>query len=159
MFIRSTNTKNEKGVTLIELIMVVMIISLLTAGLVRVINPGRQREYAEEATMRANLSKLCVSLQAYYQGENETLPAEGANNNPLEAGAGNEDLASVYVLTWPSGPNGPNDYQYNLAADGTSFAIHIQRTLNDGFFKCSNFWDDIRECASTTDNTDVFDCD
>jgi hypothetical protein len=99
-------------------------------------------------------------LEAYYQGENETLPAEGSNHNPLETGAGNETAAGIYLKVWPSGPDGdPNAYQYKLAADGTSFAVYVQRTLNSGYFKCTNFWGEIKECASSTDNTDVTACD
>lgn len=150
---------NTIGVTMVELLMVITIIGLLAAVSVSVINPKRQREYAQEATMRSNLEKLCAGLQAYYQGENETLPAEGSNNNPLESGAGNEDTAAIYLQLWPAGPNGPNDYKYHLAADGTSFAIHIQRTLNSGYFKCTNFWGEIKECAASTNNDDVTDCD
>ncbi len=138
---------------MIELLIVIILIGLLSVVAMNAINARRQQEFAQEASLRANLGKTCAALGAYYQGENETLPAEGANNNPLEAGAGNEDLAAVYLSSWFDG------LQYNIGLDGTTFGVHIQRTLNTEFFKCNNVWGEIRECADTTDNSDPLDCD
>ena len=130
---------------MIELLLVISLIGLLSAVMISLVNPSRQRAVAEEAVLISDLEKVCLGLKTYYEGENETLPAPGGTNNPLAAGAGNEDIAGVYISAWPE------NFVYNLAADGTTFSVHVQRVVDTtSYYKCTNFWSGVEECDFAT---------
>jgi type II secretory pathway pseudopilin PulG len=147
--------KYAPGVTMVELVFVVSLIGIISAMLVGVINIQRQRQIAQDAALRANLYKVCSTIEAYYEGENLQYPAEGVaptNRNPLDASAPDQAVISFYLRSWPS-----DDYVYNSTL--TAYSVHVKQSINDHFYKCNNISKNVMECASTTDQTDTDDCD
>lgn len=89
-----------QGFTLIELLIVIMIIGILAGILLSVLNPAQQRTRAMEATMRANVAKLCLAWAAC-MSSSPSGSASDCDGNPIsEIGA-----------DWPTTPNGAS-YSY-----------------------------------------------
>ena len=144
------------GVTLIELILVVALIGIVAAVSVGVINVGRQEEIAQEASIRANMVKVCSALKAYGEAEAGVYlmyPDEGANHNPLDPSATNSDVVVFYLKNWPEG------FVYNVASTFYTFTIHMEQSANSGvYWKCTNRWEDIRECTIVSPDGISFAC-
>ncbi len=93
----STKDKNFTGFTLIELLIVIGIISILAAGVIVAINPGRQFASARDRTRERHVSSLqnaLISYQVANQGNwgEISIPEEadeicntGSNPNPDSA--------------------------------------------------------------------------
>ncbi|MFC1756150.1 type II secretion system protein [Patescibacteria group bacterium] len=144
--------KNNTGLTMIELLMVILIIGILTAVVVSVVNPQRQRDYAQDGVLRANMNKVCAGIETYYQGENEAYPLEGTEGNPLHASATpTHTVAAFYIAEWPQG------FVYNVV--GAEFSIHVQQVGNTNYYKCNSTWKNVRECADTTVLDEIQTCD
>jgi prepilin-type N-terminal cleavage/methylation domain-containing protein len=54
----------QKGFTLIELLIVIVLIGILSGVLLSVIQPGAQRQRANETVMVSNINKLVMAAQA-----------------------------------------------------------------------------------------------
>jgi len=146
--------KNENGLTLVELIMVLTLIGILSAILVSIINPQRQRDYAEDGVSRANLTKACAAIEAFYEAENQVYPLEGTANNPLDGSVDPiSDTLSFYLKVWPTG------FVYNRDASGSAFSIHVPLAGTTNYYKCTSTWKNTRECGSTTDLNVIDACD
>ena len=141
--------KKEIGFTLIELLVVVSVIGVLVGVTVNVIDGRRQKAVAQDSAKKTNLEKVCAGLQAYYQGE-DSYPAEGDVNIPLHSTAANASTLAFYINSWPDG------FIYNV--DGNDFSIHVQKSVDENYFKCGTAWRTVQECASTTDANDVSSC-
>ncbi len=147
--------KKQTGLTLIELLLVIAIIGIMSGILVGVINPQRQRNIALDGVARANLTKTCAAIEAYYEGENEIYPEEStaADKNPLDATAATSTLAAFYIQEWPAG------FVYMRNVSGSQFAAYVQQAGTTNYFKCNSTWKNVRECADTTDLNDIQACD
>jgi len=147
--------KKQAGITLIELLLVITLIGILSGVLVSIINPQRQRDIAADGVTRANLTKTCAAIEAYYEGENEVYPEESteADKNPLHATASTSSVAAFYLNEWLPG------FIYTRNVAGSQYAIHVQQVGTTNYFKCNSTWKNVRECADTTDFSDIQDCD
>ncbi|HEY3373848.1 MAG TPA: type II secretion system protein [Candidatus Aquicultor sp.] len=88
------NIRNEKGFTLIELMVVILIIGILVAIAVPVFNSARQSAY--QRTCQANLRTLDGAIQ--------TWKASGGNAYPSTIAEATTDLVPDYIKAWPSCP-------------------------------------------------------
>lgn len=159
--IKTAEDKRPKaGVTMIELLFVVFLISILSAITIRLVSVGRQREVAEDASNRSNLYKICAAIEAYYEGENQRYPAECSgpgcppNRNPLHPSALHSSTLSFYLKDWPG-----EDDQFIYNSQPDAYSVHVKKTVSDDFYKCNYTWKNVQECASTTDENDIDACD
>lgn len=100
-----------RGLTLIELMVVIAIIGVLAGILIAVINPVRQRERAHDAGIVANTNKIVTAIGAHYAAKNrypscvELLETELSSLN-LTAG----DITGCDAST------SPNEGYFNVEA-------------------------------------------
>jgi prepilin-type N-terminal cleavage/methylation domain-containing protein len=134
---------SQKGFTIIELIIVVLVVGLLSGVLVTVIDIGGQRDHARDGVLRQNLNDTVQVIETYRVTEG-SYPDGGASQNPMTGS--DSTLLSSYLDTWPTG------LVYN--EDGSDFSIHVEKATTSGeYFKYSSDWQEMRECGADGINT------
>jgi len=113
-------TFKENGFTLIELLIALAIIAMLMAVLV--LGQGLQLSRGEDARRKADLAKLKVAFEDYYNDKNCYPPAA------LLQRCGSADL-SPYVAKIPCDPRTKQPYPYYL--DSTCGWYALYTTLGD----------------------------
>ena len=89
--------QNQKGFTLVELMVVVVIIGILVAIAVPVYNSVTEK--AARGAVEANLRTIDGAIMMYYVGEDSPTDLTDVN-----------DLNPDYLAQIPSGPDGITDY-------------------------------------------------
>ncbi len=103
MFFRR-NFKSESGVTLIELLLVMALVSILVGGLIMFVDPRGQIGKANDARRKGDLTQLQRALEIYYQDYGEY---------PVSTG--------TYTITGSTGWGGSwTSYMVKLPIDPTS---------------------------------------
>ena len=105
MKMQKPKTKNQKGFTLIEILVVISIIGLLAVFLVPNLMGARDR--AKEAAVKSVMHSVQLALEAY-QMENEVYPI--GTNIALESLAKNYLMGAGYLASVPKNPFTGQEY-------------------------------------------------
>jgi general secretion pathway protein G len=115
---RSLRRKSDKGMTLIELMVVVIIVGILAAMIL--INYPHAKSNATVATSQANLKEIATALEVY-NGDNGAYPAAktAVAIAPGVFGAN----SSKYLPTTPTSPGNGGSYMYQTDGTGEYYSI------------------------------------
>lgn len=122
--------KREKGFTLVELLIVIVIIGLLAGVLVSIINPEKQQNRAKDAGVQATISKVALSTEGFISAYGEVPEGDefldSLNNATVAPEAAFTCAAGDYDCTFqvvgnslPLGECDTNGYM-NTSADSTN---------------------------------------
>ncbi|MDP3954931.1 MAG: prepilin-type N-terminal cleavage/methylation domain-containing protein [bacterium] len=104
--------KNEHGLTLVEIIIVVALLAILGMIVLVALNPSVQIKKSSDARRKADLQKLTRKLEDYYN-DKKCYPASLICNAPLPP----------YVEKIPCDPKGGS---YGYTSDCSSFRIYAK---------------------------------
>lgn len=114
----------RKGFTLIELILVVAIIGIFSAGVLAAINPSQQVQKANDSRRKTDLEMIQRALEAYY-ADNGRYPTSSTNeivNNSIVVVWGSS--WQPYMDTLPKDPDSNRRYVYGVSADGQTYGLY-----------------------------------
>jgi type IV pilus assembly protein PilA len=114
--------RNEKGFTLIELMVVILIIGILVAIAVPVFNAARASAY--ESTCKANLRTIDGAVETYKASTGDDYPDSGNIESVL---------VPNYMKEWPSCPQGGDtDGAYEVDGGGAGSTMAPTITCPNG---------------------------
>lgn len=153
--------KNNKGFTLVELLLVIVIISTLTGVVLSVVNVNGMRARSRDSQRKSDIAKIQAALELYYT-DNRSYPIS-TGGNWINVGAAGNPLSSAlvpsYIDVLPNDPsystaatdpcsrdfNGDstNDYRYNYRTPSTGAGFYIltalmENSVSDDDSKCSS---------------------
>ena len=144
--------KSERGITLIEMMVVVVIIGILAGISLNIVNIRKQKARATDAKNLANLQKATTGIEAYYYSEGNYPTVE-----EFDAYLSGEDdtspLNTYLTNAWPE--------SFTYITSGGEFAVFVQRTEEDGnYYKYISSLGRIATCDVETQRveTDVESC-
>jgi len=126
--------RNQKGFTLVELMVVVVIIGILSAIAVPVYSSVTAK--ANRSAVEANLRTIDGAISAYQ-----------VTNDVTDATSVNEDQAKTMLQEWPTGPDGVQytivDGRAVVSADGTPPSwFTLSATVANGGYSLPITWTD-----------------
>lgn len=92
--------KQQKGFTLIEMIVVIGIIAILSAMLIAVVDPISQFQKARDTERKTDLAQLQKAFEQYYQ-DTGSYPASTADFKIIGLNSGTVDWGSANSNNWP----------------------------------------------------------
>jgi len=100
------NTVSQRGLSMIEVLIVVVVIGILAVILLNYFNPLEKRDRAVDSRRKSDLDRLAVALEDYY-GDNNCYPDE-----LLCTPADKSDDLKPYLGTIPCDPATGESYYY-----------------------------------------------
>lgn len=136
----------KKGLTLVELLVVVAILGVLSAILFAAVDPIAQLEKARDSRRKSDLAQIQKALEQYYQDNGGKYPqSSGAGSYQIQIGTSVGTSALVWGAQWlpymnilPSDPKFPQmTYQY--VSNGQSYYLYasLERGSSDSS-ACNN---------------------
>ncbi len=157
-------SRNRKGFTLIEVLIVVLIIAILSGVALNLLNSGGYRQKARDSQRIADLRKLQTALELYFQ-DNRIYPSSASWSN-ASAIAG---LSPNYASSLPTDPSGgsvpgtPNPcsdytgttyyYGYRTTNPATRYVLTARTETNSSSASACNSlsnWATITSCGAVT---------
>lgn len=129
--------KNNRGFTLIELIVVIGIIAILSAMVVTLLNPTEQFAKARDAQRKSDLSQIQKSLEQYYQDTGKypsstanTFKIVGLNGGTVDWGTSNANNWP-YMNLLPKDPDNARTYVYYSTGQTYYLYASLERGSKD----------------------------
>jgi type II secretory pathway pseudopilin PulG len=127
--------EKESGVTLIELLVIVVVIGILSTFTLSVINTRSYRERANDAVKATNVRKTAEALEAYRMAEG-SYPEDTDSDGDLYD---NNPLLINYLRIWPN--NNPPGTTYTYYVSGTTIGITVPAMFNNVFkYRNTSTW-------------------
>jgi len=104
------NTVSQRGLSMIEVLIVVVVIGILAVILLNYFNPLKKRDQAVDSRRKSDLNRLAVALEDYY-GDNNCYPKE-----LFCTPADKADDLKPYLGTVPCDPITGESYYYEPEA-------------------------------------------
>lgn len=118
--------RTQAGFTLLELMIVIAILSLISAAVIAVVNPADQIKKANDTKRKSDLGQIGKALEQYYD-DNGRYPASnaayqivGLDTNPLAWGVS----WPPYMELLPQDPSGSKYYSYYSDEIGQTYYLY-----------------------------------
>lgn len=119
---------NNKGFTLIELIIVIGIISVLSVGALTVLDPVSQFQKANDVRRKSDLAQIQRGLEVYYEDNGKYPPKYTSTDYRIKALNGSVvnwgSSWQPYMDVIPKDPDSSKKYTYFSSSDGQSYFIY-----------------------------------
>lgn len=102
------NKSKQKGFTLVELLVVVVVLGILATVTVGILNNSGLRQKARDSQRVADLKKIQTALELYF-GQNRQYPAAAASWTDTAAAGFNGVLVPSYLSSLPKDPLNSTD--------------------------------------------------
>lgn len=154
-------SNKQKGFTLIELMIVVLIIGILSGVTLGVLNSGGIRQKAKDTQRTADIKRIQTALELYFSDHRGYPKTSGW----VSANSGLSALIGPYIdkiPTDPSGSTGSNPcaasgtYYYSYITENTALTYASQYILTSRMEVLSS--DDISACTGLTNWTGGMSC-
>jgi type II secretion system protein G len=123
----------QKGLTLIELIVVIAIVGIFAAAVIAALNPFEQLKKSTDAKRKSDIAQLQRALELYYQDRGR-YPTSSADYkiyiNPQTINWGS--AWQPYISKLPADPNLSHTYIYYSPATANGQTYYIYANLERG---------------------------
>lgn len=131
---------SERGFTLVELIVIISMLSILSAGVLSLIDPVGKIHRANDAKRKSDLSQIQRALELYYDDHQKYPVSENLKIKDgviIDWGKPWGAPPSVYMSHVPKDPVGTKTYVYSSDLSLQSYTLHASLdNAQDPQFNC-----------------------
>jgi len=121
--------KNQRGFSLVELLVVISIIGMLST--MAVVSLGGARKKSRDARRLTDIKQIRTALELYYNDNNEYPPSGGgtgaisdSNSKITESDPIKTVGGETYMLKMPQDPKSTQGYYYKRGTDNKTYVLH-----------------------------------